>query len=104
MKMESSADAHYGKRGRSRWVDEAVIQLITYPEWDQLLFGQSTNSGGKIKQFRLSPAGSNALDRAIRTVRESDPFVEGVISELIRTAISQRLLRSRDGLSKDDRF
>lgn len=102
IKMERSADVSYGKRGQSRWVDEALIQLIAYPEWDELLFGQSINTGGRIKQFRLSPTGTNALDEAIRKVRQSDPFVEGVISEVIRTAISQRLLRSRDGLRTID--
>lgn len=90
----------YGSRGRSRWVDEAVIQLIEYPSWTDMLSRQqpSADIQTRIKQFNLSQTGSDALDRAILEARREDPYLEGVISEIVRTAVSQRIFRSPGGL------
>jgi hypothetical protein len=98
-RLDQKSIQDYGSRGRSRWVDEALLQLIQYPSWRELLFAQSIPvPDTRIRQFKLSPRGAEALDIAIRSVREEDPFLEGVISEIIRTAISQRLLRSAGGM------
>lgn len=96
--MDAQVEEEYGKRGRSRWVDEAVIDLVQYPDWKDCLFAPNSalgTEGGSTKQFSLSPAGAEALEKAIAEVRRDNPYVEGVISEIVRTAISQRLLRPR---------
>lgn len=99
IRLDRKSSEDYVSRGRSRWVDEALLQLIQYPSWRELLFAQSIPVPDmRIRQFKLSPRGAEALDSAIRAVREEDPFLEGVISEIIRTAISQRLLRSPGGI------
>lgn len=92
--LEDQVRREYGPRGHSRWVDEAVIQLLTYPEWAELHVAPSDPRPGKAKTFTLSPRGAAALDEAIRIVRTNNPWFEGVISEILRTAIAQRLLRS----------
>jgi len=92
--FEEQVQTEYGKRGGSRWVDEAVIQLIGYKSWNELLIAKSEVTDGKIKQFNLSPRGADALERAIEVIRRGDPYFEGVISEIVRSAIAQRLLRS----------
>lgn len=84
----------YGLRGLSRWVDEAIIQLVQYPMWNELLYSMPPAHYNQLRTYSLTPRGSAALDAAIITIRKGAPLAEGVRTGVVYTAIAQRLLRA----------
>lgn len=90
----------YGLRGRSKWLREALQQLVHYEDYVQLIGMPQGVKSARNVTFTLDDESMQALNKAVADVRASNVFAEGVSSEVIRTAIYQRLLRTSTETSK----
>lgn len=85
----------YGMRGKSKWVGEAIENLLklgSYP--DLVTLGDEMKGFEKVETITVERTLKKALDHAIHDTRKQYPLLEGVQSRIIRTSIVQRLLRS----------
>lgn len=85
----------YGKRGKSKWVCEAIEALLKKEDFIELVrLDMSPSSLCQYpEQFTATQEIRNLLDRKIIACRRECPQLEGVQSAIIRTAVIQRLLR-----------
>lgn len=84
----------YDLKGKSKWVSEAVYQLLDMPNYSELVMISSQMDGfEKLDSISIEADLKEKLDMAILVVRKGFPSLEGVQSKLLRTAIVQRLLR-----------
>jgi len=84
----------YGMRGKGKWIKEALesfLRLSDYPELTNL--ADEMAKPAKTVSIRLSRDLMLRVEKAIVTVREDYPSLEGVKSKIIRTSIYQRLIR-----------
>lgn len=85
----------YGFRGKSKWISEAVENLLKIKDFIALV-----NQGDEMSGFDGMETAvidyqlKLKLDNAILQIRKAFPTLEGVTSRIMRTAILQRLLRS----------
>ncbi len=85
----------YGMRGKSKWVSEAIMQLLEMDSFPELVnYGDEMHGFDKVETVVLEYPVKLALDEAIVAVRRKFPILEGVKSRIVRTAILQRLLRT----------
>lgn len=85
----------YGMRGKSRWISEAIQQLLDLSDFPDFVQYSEEMSGFTCSEtIVISPALKRALDGAILKVRLLHPTFEGVQSCIVRTSIIQRLIRS----------
>lgn len=85
----------YGMRGKSRWIIEAIEDLLQLSDYPTLAdIADDMDKVSEIISIRLSEELMLKLDQAIIQVRRHYPAMEGVKSNLIRASIMQRLLRS----------
>ena len=93
--LTSVIHSNYGMKGKSRWIEEAVLRLLelsNYPEhvnWD---LTSENNISTKTMSLSFSLNTIDELDKAVVEVRQSFPKMEGVKSRIIRAAIMQRIL------------
>jgi hypothetical protein len=93
--MQGIVAAGYGMHGKSRWVSEAIEQLLAIDCYYELVdIGDGIGSLIAVESFYLTYEVKHQLDRALVVVRSHYPTMEGVQSCIIRTSIIQRLLRS----------
>lgn len=86
---------NYGLRGKSIWVAEAIIELLTMKNYIELVrYGDEMKGFEKVETVVLEWEMKKKLDDAIVAVRKEHPTLEGVQSRIVRTAIVQRLLHS----------
>jgi len=88
-------DDGYGMRGKSKWVSEAIEQLLSnefYAEYVNLT--EDKRKVNKVETVLVEPRVKECIDRAVLEIRKKHPLLEGVKSCLVRTSIIQRLLRS----------
>jgi hypothetical protein len=84
----------YGMRGKSRWISEAIAQLLSIHNFPELVdIGDELSGLYDVEAIYLTPELKNLLDQALIAVRKNYPSMEGVQSCIIRTSIMQRLLR-----------
>jgi len=86
----------YGMRGRSRWIEEAILAFLDIEGYEDLVKWDLSGEIRDItKPISLTMAKSTMakLDNAIVKVRKTFPELEGVKSGIIRAAIIQRILR-----------
>lgn len=84
----------YNLRGKSRWVCEAISNLLTTEHFPDLVKLNDEMKGfEKLESIIVSRPLKKQLDEAIVEVRKKYPTIEGVQSRIVRTAIVQRLLR-----------
>jgi len=85
----------YGKRGKSRWICEAIENLLKKEDFIELVQLDITpaNLCQYPEQFTATQTIRNLLDKKIIECRRECPQLEGVQSAIIRTAVIQRLLR-----------
>lgn len=93
--LESVLRDEYGMRGKSRWVAEAVADLLDRREW--LLTagaGEGLVPNPAHEVVYLEPALKGRIEDAVLEMRTRNPMMEGPQSAIIRAAITRRLLRS----------
>ena len=85
----------YGMRGKSRWVEEAISQLLAIKDFHELVdIGDEISELEAVESIYLTLGLKKDLDSALIVVRQFYPSMEGVQSCIIRTSIIQRLLRA----------
>ena len=93
----------YGMRGKSRWVEEAVLDLIEQDNFSEDVYWDNVSDNAPFEKtisLRFSLFCLDKLNEAKVHVRQDFPKVDGVKSCIIRTAI---LKRAVEGLSRSRR-
>jgi hypothetical protein len=84
----------YGMRGKSKWVSEAIHQLLAINNFHELVdIGDEIADLTEVESIYLEAQLKEELDKALILIRRFFPTMEGVQSCIIRTSIIQRLLR-----------
>lgn len=92
---EQMTKDQYGLRGKSKWVAEAVEQLVELESYPELVnLSENMQSYSKVETISVDASVKQLLEEAVVRIRRDYPLLEGVQSCVIRTAIMQRLLRS----------
>jgi len=85
----------YSMREKSRWVTEAITQLLAMENFKDLVqYGDEMHHFQKMETFVIPSELKGQLDKAAIDIRRHYPLLEGVQSRVIRTSILQRLIRS----------
>ena len=85
----------YGMRGKSRWINEAILQFLNLENYPEL-----TDIAGDLEEktdvisFRIPEELMLKIENSIKTIRKEYPIMEGVKSNIIRASILQRLIRT----------
>lgn len=92
--IHSIINSGYGLRGKSRWICEAIHQLLSINNYHELVdIGNELEGLYEVESIYITSELKEALDHALIAVRKSYPAMEGVQSSIIRTSIIQRMLR-----------
>lgn len=84
----------YDLKGKSRWVSEAVSDLLEINNFCELVnINDQMDGFHKLDSVSVDKDLKIKVDNAIIEIRRNFPSIEGVQSKLLRTAIVQRLLR-----------
>lgn len=84
----------YDFKGKSKWISEAVVDLLKATNFCELVNINEQMSGfQKLDSVSVDQDLKIRLDNAIIEIRRHFPSIEGVQSKILRTAIVQRLLR-----------
>jgi len=85
----------YGMRGKSRWIAEAVVDLLAHREWLAMAeTGEGLVLSPAHEVVYLEPELKERIEAAVLDMRTRHPMMEGPQSAIIRGAITRRLLRS----------
>lgn len=85
----------YGLRGKSKWISEAVENLLEFKDYLELIsYGDEMHGFDQIETAVIDYHLKLKIDKAIVQIRKEFPILEGVKSRIMRTAILQRILRS----------
>ena len=85
----------YGVRGKSKWISEAIENLLEYKEFLELIsYSDEMHGFDQIETAVVEYSLKIKLDKAIIQIRKEFPTLEGVKSRIMRTAVLQRILRS----------
>lgn len=85
----------YGLRGKSKWISEAVEDLIALNDFVSLVdINNEMKSLEKMETIIIEEEMKVKLEKACIEVRKKHPMIEGVKSRVIRTSILQRIIRS----------
>lgn len=91
----------YGLRGKSKWVSEAILSLLSQKNFPFLVNVSDEMSGlDKVDTICVDKEMKRAIDEAALEIRKKYLSMEGIQSRIIRTALMQRLLR---GIKEDFR-
>ena len=83
----------YDLKGKSKWVSEAVYDLLLFQNFCELVMINDQMEGfAKLDSISIEPDLKNKLDAMVIHIRKQFPSIEGVQSKILRTAIVQRLL------------
>ena len=97
-KMRDKARQLYGAKGKSRWVREAVIELLnSEPVLQSVGAGEDLVQNNVIDVVDLGDELPQRMERAMVLLRRQDPLMEGVQSAIIRAAIRRRLASDDPG-------
>ena len=84
----------YDLKGKSKWVSEAIHELLSYQNFGELVMINNQMEGlTKLDSISIDQDLKKKLDAMIIDIRKQFPSIEGVQSKILRTAIVQRLLR-----------
>lgn len=93
--MEVIIKSGYGMRGKSKWLSEAIHQLLSINNYHEFVdIGNEMEGLSDIESFYITEELKAQLDQALVIVRTYYPAMEGVQSCIIRTSIIQRLIRA----------
>lgn len=85
----------YGMRGKSKWVSEAINQLLAINSFHELVdIGDEIAELTEVESIYLDAELKEEINQALILIRRYFPSMEGVQSCIIRTSIIQRLLRA----------
>ena len=85
----------YGLRGKSKWITEAVENLLGLKDFLELIsYSDEMHGFDQIETVVVEYSLKLKIDKAIVQIRKEFPTIEGVKSRIMRTAILQRILRS----------
>lgn len=85
----------YSMRDKSRWVVEAIEQLLSMSNFEDLVnYGNEMTGFSGTETIVVDTEIRVQLDRAILDIRRVYPALEGVQSRILRTSILQRLIRT----------
>ena len=92
---EQMTKNQYGLRGKSKWVAEAVEQLLKMESYPDLVnLSENMKTYTKVETISVDTLVKQHMEEAVIHIRKAYPLLEGAQSCVIRTAIIQRLLRS----------
>ncbi|MEO8402624.1 MAG: hypothetical protein ABI597_12700 [Gammaproteobacteria bacterium] len=90
---ESVVKNGYSLKDKSRWVAEAIENLLSITNFENLVKLNDQMSGfEKPESVVVDRALKSRISDAVLTIRKQYPDLEGVQSRILRTAIVQRLL------------
>lgn len=83
----------YTLKGKSRWVTEAIEQLLKINNYIDLVKVNDEMAGfEKFESVLVDRELKRKLEESVICIRQKYPEIEGVQSRILRTAILQRLL------------
>lgn len=84
----------YDLKGKSKWISEAVINLLEINNFSELVnINEQMEGFQKLDSISVEQSLKIKLDNAIVEIKRHFPSIEGVQSKILRTAIVQRLLK-----------
>lgn len=84
----------YDLKGKSKWVSEAVHELLSFQNFAEMVMISDQMEGfAKLDSISIEQELKMKLDATVIEIRTQFPAIEGVQSKILRTAILQRLLR-----------
>jgi hypothetical protein len=84
----------YDLKGKSKWISEAVLDLLNISNFSELVnINEQMDGTQKLDSVSVNQDLKLKVDNAIIEIRKEFPSIEGVQSKILRTAIVQRLLR-----------
>ena len=84
----------YDLKGKSKWISEAVHELLSFQNYcDLVIINDQMEGFAKLDSISIDQDLKKKLDIMIIEIRKQFPSIEGVQSKILRTAIVQRLLR-----------
>lgn len=90
----------YHMKSKSRWVSEAINELLTTQSYPDLVKLSDEMKGfEKLESVVISHDLKKQLDEAVINIRKKYPALEGVQSRIVRTALVQRLLKKLSDLT-----
>jgi hypothetical protein len=82
----------YGLRGKSRWIREAIVGLLDSDRRLALVgVGDELGERDATEVVVLTLEIEERISDTVRILRQQDPYIEGVKSQIIRSAIRYRL-------------
>jgi hypothetical protein len=92
---------HYGMRGKSQWLIEAIETFLQLPDYPTLVYiADEMDQLTEVLSIRLPEDLIAKIELAVIEVRREYPTLEGVKSNLIRASILQRLIRSSTSVTE----
>ena len=84
----------YDLKGKSKWVSEAIHELLSFQNFRELVMINDQMEGlAKLDSISIEQDLKIKLDTMVIDIRKQFPSIEGVQSKILRTAIVQRLVR-----------
>ena len=85
----------YGMRGKSRWINEAIVNLFKIPNYSELveLTDAIDDKVDRTITIRSPRSLKQGLEKRVIETRKNYLNLEGIKSKIIRTAILQRFIR-----------
>ncbi len=94
LKMLHAVENSYGKKKKSKWINEAINDLINNDiGLSSVGLGEYYETQDKTDVILIDEKTFENLEAAMTIVRRHDPLYEGVQSSIIRAAIRRRLDR-----------
>ncbi len=94
--MEQVISDGYGMRGKSKWINEAMTNFFSLPNYPELVdIAEDMEEMTDVISIRIPEDFFKALENAVLEVRKIYPGMEGVKSKIIRASLIQRLIRSQ---------
>lgn len=87
----------YGSKGKSRWIREAIEELLKDKTLASVGAGEKLVRNEAAELVRMPVELKDRIAHAAGIIRRQDPFMDGVQSAIIRAAIRTRLDRERIG-------
>ena len=85
----------YGLRGKSKWVSEAIDNLLNINNYPELVnYSDEMRNLKAVETITVDKLLKLSLNNSVIVIRKQYPMLEGLQSRIVRTAILQRLLRS----------
>jgi hypothetical protein len=80
----------YGIRGKSKWLESSIKTFIKSPYFISMVengISELQADLTEVEAFYLMMETQNEIRMAIKAIRESNPFFEGVQSAILRSAV-----------------